>query len=276
MNPYEARSSNNGYHARKYFVEFLRTATIFLLDDRETRAALNSRPPDGVALPRLPYRRVWLEWHDVSDVGRLGAPVPLVADEQLQAGQRHIYELLGAGFSELDPGTAWDVFWPIKEIASLSIGPEVAYNVRQWRMTAELLEARRRFGSREEHALIDIAITAADLVTAQNAPRDRVQLPRRQRKQIEQDYADESYEKPFEPGIYYINLRHSGEQQEGTSNHRRSRRRVRWLVRGHWRRLRSGRRTWVRSHIRGPVGAPWKGRPVYGSGLTTAPECGMP
>lgn len=118
MNPYEAGPSNNGDHPGKHFVEFLRTATIFLLDDRETRAALNSRPPDGVALPRLPYRRVWLEWHDVSDVGRMGAPVPLVADEQLQEGHRHVYELLGIGLSELDPGTAWDVFWPIKEIAS--------------------------------------------------------------------------------------------------------------------------------------------------------------
>lgn len=36
----------------------------------------------------------------------------------------------------------------------------------------------------------------------------------------------------------------------------------RWLVRGHWRRKKEGK-TWVRPHIKGPAGAPWKGRPVY-------------
>lgn len=37
----------------------------------------------------------------------------------------------------------------------------------------------------------------------------------------------------------------------------------RWLVRGHWRHFASGDRTWVKSYIKGPAGAPWRGRPVY-------------
>lgn len=37
----------------------------------------------------------------------------------------------------------------------------------------------------------------------------------------------------------------------------------RWIVRGHWRHLDDIRRTWVRPYVKGPVGAPWKGRPVY-------------
>lgn len=71
MNPYEAGPSNNGDHPGKHFVEFLRTATIFLLDDRETRAALNSRPPDELRCRDCPIvvfgwngmtSQTWVEW----------------------------------------------------------------------------------------------------------------------------------------------------------------------------------------------------------------------
>lgn len=37
----------------------------------------------------------------------------------------------------------------------------------------------------------------------------------------------------------------------------------RWLVRGHWRRIAENRKTWIRPYIKGPAGAPWRGRPVY-------------
>lgn len=37
----------------------------------------------------------------------------------------------------------------------------------------------------------------------------------------------------------------------------------RWLVRGHWRTEPSGRRTWIRPYIKGPIGAPFRGRPSY-------------
>lgn len=37
----------------------------------------------------------------------------------------------------------------------------------------------------------------------------------------------------------------------------------RWLVRGHWRRIEEARRVWVRPYIKGPAGAPWRGRPIY-------------
>jgi hypothetical protein len=254
MNPYEAGASVNEL-ARLRFAEFLRTAAIFVLDIEDTRAALHSRPPDGVMLPRLPYGRLWLEWHNVTDDGRMGPPLPLLGE-----GGSHM--VLGIGLSEIDPGSSWDVFWPIKGTQVSAIGM-IEYRVPHWRITADLLEERRAMGSEEERALIDIAITAADLTTARNVPQDRVRLPRRQREEIDDVYGGESGDAPTRPTVYYINLRRSGEGGAATGE-RRCRRRVRWLVRGHWRTLRSGRRTWVRAHIRGPLDAPWKGRPVYG------------
>lgn len=37
----------------------------------------------------------------------------------------------------------------------------------------------------------------------------------------------------------------------------------RWLVRGHWRRTSDTARTWIRPYVKGPAGAPWRGRPMY-------------
>lgn len=34
------------------------------------------------------------------------------------------------------------------------------------------------------------------------------------------------------------------------------------MVRGHWRRL-PEKSMWIKAYIKGPAGAPWKGRPVY-------------
>lgn len=62
------------------------------------------------------------------------------------------------------------------------------------------------------------------------------------------------------PSVYWVDLRSSFETNRGASDREYH---CRWLVRGHWRHLDETRRTWVRPYIKGPTGAPWKGRPVY-------------
>lgn len=70
------------------------------------------------------------------------------------------------------------------------------------------------------------------------------------------------------PQLYFVQLRSSDEPQAG---HGDKVFRHRWIVRGHYRRSDAGSHlvsskglcTWVRPYIKGPAGAPWKGRPIY-------------
>jgi hypothetical protein len=62
------------------------------------------------------------------------------------------------------------------------------------------------------------------------------------------------------PKMYHLTIGGSAEP-EAREGHRLYT--CRWLVRGHWRRLPDGRRTWVRPFIKGPLSAPFKGRPDY-------------
>lgn len=72
------------------------------------------------------------------------------------------------------------------------------------------------------------------------------------------------------PQVYFVDVGGSGETHAGGVSNREYH--FRWLVRGHYRHTDGGRllhpvtgqqATWVRPHVKGPVGAPWKGRPVH-------------
>jgi hypothetical protein len=244
----------------KAFREFLQTATIFALDIRDTRAAFDSEPPAGLGLPRLPSRRAWVEWHEFEVVHARG-PIPLLQDRETRGEHDVTYDLLGIGIAEIEPGVCWDVYWPCQEIEWVLNEPAVAINVRRWRVTADALADVHSSGPAEAKKLIDLAMTAADVITARNVPHERLQLPRQQRKQFRREQRGGDHQGG--PEVYYVNLRRAGEGQGDRSEGPRYRRRVRWFVRGHWRTYRSGLVTWVRPHVRGPVGAPWKGRPLY-------------
>lgn len=62
------------------------------------------------------------------------------------------------------------------------------------------------------------------------------------------------------PQVYLVEIKGGVEESGGRSDREYH---CRWMVRGHWRRYKDGRKTWVRPYIKGPAGAPWKGRPVY-------------
>lgn len=60
---------------------------------------------------------------------------------------------------------------------------------------------------------------------------------------------------------YWVSLSQSGQERPRTASDRTYH--CRWLVSGHWRHYESGDRTWIRPYVKGPKGAPWKGRPVH-------------
>lgn len=93
-----------------------------------------------------------------------------------------------------------------------------------------------------------------------------IYIPRAQRRDFQRRFGYDH------PTLYRVDLRSAGdEHEEGVSDIVY---RHRWLVRGHYRAQSNGPHfvshkgacTWVRPYIKGPAGAPWKGRPVYMTG----------
>lgn len=120
-------------------------------------------------------------------------------------------------------------------------------------------EQRQKF--RLDH-LVKLAVTAAHLITADRVRHSEIALPRAQRREHQRRYRAEP------PRVYFVDLAAAGEERRGVADRQYH---VRWLVRGHWR-LRGGTTfvaskggmcTWVKPYIKGPPGAPWKGRPVH-------------
>lgn len=116
-----------------------------------------------------------------------------------------------------------------------------------------------------EKNLVGFAITAAHLLTARGVRHTARTFPRAQRREMTRKLR---LLQP--PRVYFIELDPKGQHPEGGASDREYH--VRWLVRGHWRlsahgdtfvRAKGGPCVWVRPHIKGPAGAPWKGRPVH-------------
>lgn len=87
-------------------------------------------------------------------------------------------------------------------------------------------------------------------------------VPRPRRRAFQRRYGVEH------PNIYWVHVRSTDEPVEGKGDREFHHR---WLVRGHYRRQETGTHivpgkgacTWVRPYVKGPEGAPWKGRPIY-------------
>lgn len=115
-------------------------------------------------------------------------------------------------------------------------------------------------------ALGRLVVEAVHFITARGVDHEPVRVDRADRRRAQRA----GYTLPPQ-GPYWVVIR-----PPTTSEARRSGREyhVRWMVRGHWRRLDDLRRTWVRSYLKGPPGAPWKGTPVYRRGAEQDPPNG--
>jgi hypothetical protein len=97
-------------------------------------------------------------------------------------------------------------------------------------------------------------IEFAHLINARGVTVEHQSISRSQRRRFER-------RRIVHPQVYFVFIDDGEiEMHEGRSDREYH---CRWLVRGHWRHFQSGNRIWIRPYIKGPAGAPWKGRPIY-------------
>lgn len=263
-----------------------RTGGIFALDPGDGQALNHYADSPLEELPPLPYPRCWFEvWDDESER-------PCVIQDFVDADGRE-EQLVAYGLLEVEPAARWDVFAMFN-----GVGVD-RMSVRAWQLRAlahvDLNDPRIRthgtIGGKpdrtpgpiavvpdggvgdefdhvpEEHAaLLNSVLMAplwfAQLITTLGVRLPSVPLPRAEKRRIERRFG------PGHPSIYRVDLRGAGDQHPGRGDQQFFHR---WLVRGHYREHEHGRYvvpgkgacSWVRPYVKGPAGAPWKGRPVY-------------
>lgn len=244
-------------------VTLLKTGSYYVLDARDAACALASDPPEQDTFPPLPFPRIWIENRHPS----MNKTTPYLrfqdsASDRLE--KFRVLDVLGVGLAEIERGHVWDVYVAFQFSGDLSffmaerIAPDQVLqgDPEMSDLASVAFEAIRR-----------LAVGGAHLLTAKNVPHEGILLPRHQRKRLVPALGK------WLPRMYYVNLAASGEHddhQSGREYH------VRWLVRGHWRHMDGGNAlcscclpprvaTWIEPYIKGPVGAPWKGRPVHRS-----------
>lgn len=280
LNPLVKMMANEHVGAVITFAAMARTATLFLVDHTEFVEAVSSagEPPLEVGLPPLPYPRIAVEcledatWamhgpdgehhsdlelfmiHE-ADRGERWDVVLLLKDPQLEPGQRTNAHLL---IYSIEPDGSCTTF---------TRGPDAG----EVGDLDELLIDPERLGDLYEKNLMEpvslpadnpiaktwrkLPIEFAHLANARGVTIEPVDIPRPQRRRFQRAT------KYVHPQIYFVKI--GGELVESYPGHGDREYHCRWLVRGHWVRPKNKPKHWRRAHIRGPAGAPWRGRPVY-------------
>jgi hypothetical protein len=265
------------------FVGLLRTAGFFLLDKDEALPALRSDPPHADEMPDfppLPFPRIWIETRD-----QFG-PTPMLVYEG--EGDEDDLNILGIGIIEREPGRVWDVLTPFEfqprdgnEPSQMAV---IGHTITPGgfaddvdRSTWSDLDAEGEVTD-PAAAIIGLAITAAHLITAERIPQVEIPVARPQRKRWERELKRERFVEG--PRVYFVDLKAAGEDENAEGYGGTREYKVRWIVRGHYYKHPNGkfdipdkgRCFWRRAYVKGPAGAPWKGRPVYVGGEGTPVE----
>lgn len=109
--------------------------------------------------------------------------------------------------------------------------------------------------NRHESALGRLIVEAVHFITARGVSLTEIGISRAERRRA----AARRYQLPAR--LYWVTVTDEQITQPRSLSDREYH--CRWLVRGHWRHFRDGSRTWIRPYVKGPAGAPWRGRPVY-------------
>lgn len=295
--PMQQRDKRTQSH---YVIGLVRTASLFVVSSRETTDVIRSAGEYPMnELPRLPYARVAIEPRETTgwllQAAVFGGQDILAHEEVRTEDTLEVYALF---ISERVPGQIWDCMWywsPFDyQNPRFEVDVFIQYTLRASDDGIEVLntfdmkplESATGDKRLEEimlvedngpvHALIRaFTIELANIIGARNVPHEAIKPDRHERRRTARRFAKSKIDVAnATPIAYYVNLAQAGETTapQGGNGHREYH--CRWLVRGHWRHYtadsgaRSGRSfsersTWVHAHVKGPVGAPWKGRPVY-------------
>lgn len=266
-------------------VALLRTGAIFILDHHEARDALWSAPPGMPELPPLPFPRTIVELSIPTDDGRMPTDF-MLADAHFSASMEATTLTVPLlGLVEQDPGRRWLAFTPyvildptiraaVLESGRLAHGCVVGtIEATEEGVKAHLpihASGQREVRHEAEEMLYERAVNAAHLITARNVPTHEVTLPRPQRRELTRRF------KRAEPKVYFVDLSGAGDRPRAGSGTREFHHR--WMVSGAWvtlppsyrpsgkvrsREVDGKHQVWRKSHIKGPAGAPWKGRGVH-------------
>jgi hypothetical protein len=262
-----------------FFATLARTAALFLVDYQEFAEATQSAAEYGsprIELPPLPYPRlavecaddaVWqmgdeeghviqeLEFFMINEVERgeewavvLLTREPLGDDDDLGNTEPHVvlYTLTKDGYVRLwagrgnEPPSAQDLMR-----ASLEELQEKAdANMEQIVLQPESAEAQ---------LYRNIPVEFAHLVNARGVEVEALPIPLPERRRWGRKGL-------VHPQVYFVHIGDGTSDRGGQSDREYH---CRWLVRGHWRHYQNGAKSWVRPYVKGPAGAPWRGRPIY-------------
>jgi len=251
--------------SHEQIVGILRTSILHVVSARETTPVLMSAGEYPMPeLPPLPYTRIAIEAEE-----QMGWTVLTEGGQELA-----VYAMF---LSEREQGRVWDCLWYWGDANDY----DRPYNDDEryvpylaWTIRSNPGEKFQVSGAYEGHpgnteaigegpakVLAKFAIELAQIISADKVPHEPIGfVSRQQRRHWKRKH-------PYvvtadKPRVYYVNLHAAGDTSHEKGDGSRVYH-VRWLVRGHWRHYTNGRTTWIKAYVKGPVGAPWKGRPIY-------------
>jgi hypothetical protein len=260
-----------------FFAALARTAVLFVVDpDEFGHAVASAGPSPRIELPPLPYSRIVVEFE--GDVmlqlqqpdGENDNDLVLFLINEVERGEHWQVCCLLRKVDESDSENILDSrFWTylysvhrdgtvVDLDVTKPISEEDLATVQDENDMLDLLDDRLELRSindlQRAEAARRLPIEFAHLVNARGVSVTHIDVPRQQRRAFTRKGL-------VHPQLYFVYIGDgTAEIERGKSDREYH---VRWLVRGHWRHFSSGDRTWVRPYIKGPAGAPWKGRPIY-------------
>lgn len=161
------------------------------------------------------------------------------------------WQVVACALAETEPGREW-LAWPLVQMMEAG---RTTFGATSTTMRADGERAwlENDSGSGDRSWMMRDLWACAQLATARGAVTTQMGDRRTRRR-----WARGLGWKP--PTIYHLDI---GGSHEATAEEGGRVYTCRWLVRGHWRHAGPEGRTWIRPYIKGPVGAPFKGRPTY-------------
>lgn len=228
----------------------LRTANLYVIDTDQATDAITDAVASALAgddryeMPPLPVSRIAIEGLSIDKTWR----IPATDQFDLSVD--------GVLIDELEIGKRWRtmvLFYPVEGERFLDAPGMAIYGDVSLRDGALSMGDRSTLPSGviaiETMLAVLTNLITARWVSAGEWPKNKSSAPLKLSKHF-----------PCLAQPYWVSMSNSGRENNGVSDRAYH---CRWLVSGHWRRHKNGKLSWVRAYVKGPKGAPWKGRPVH-------------